>query len=446
MYKKLLIAERGEAVMRIARTCERIGIATVAIHDASEAGTPYVLACDEAVCVETTESGEFEAASIVAAARQSAADAVHPGCGARRLDARLATLVGEAGLAWVGSAADAIERFTAREGSRELARLAGVRALAESGLDQTTSATQLAQDIGFPLWVIDDHLGEPVLVESEDDLNAAVAVVCASHPDARVCLRRWLERPRLLTVQVAGDGRDAVALGDAEHSLHWQGRTLIVESPTPALGGATGELKRSALRDAAVRVAREASLIGLATVEFLLDIEGQLYFAQLVPGLSQDHALAELCTGLDLVELQLRLAAGESLPVEARRVQTTGHAVEARIYADDPLSGAISQPQEVSGLRWPILPPGSLRIESELALGTRAAVDREPLLAKVSAYGRTRHQAVLTLDRVLAEAVLEPITTNLNCLREILIDESYRAGHYDVAFVERLLSEVRSRT
>jgi len=238
-----------------------------------------------------------------------------------------------------------------------------------------------------------------------------------------------------------------VALGDLERSIEHEGQTLLAESPAPALTSLPGtERRRRALCDAAVRIALECGLVGAAAVEFLVDAEGRLFFTRLLPGLPVEHVLAEMAANVDLVEIQLRIVAGEPLPPEAHRAQATGHAIEARILAGDPLNGVASEPVEISALRWPMVAPGCLRVETDLALGSRVAIDLDPLVAKVTAYGQTRHQALLTLDRVLAEATIEPLVTNLAFVREVLGDESYRAGQYDTGFTQRLLTTIKTRT
>jgi acetyl/propionyl-CoA carboxylase alpha subunit len=313
-------------------------------------------------------------------------------------------------------------------------------------------AIEQALEVGYPLRVralSGRDVSEPA--DAEDELPGAFERCRVrardSCGDERVYLERWLDRPRILSVQVVGDGRDCTALGDLERSLEQPAHTLIEESPAPALTALPGGgNRRQTLCDAAVRVAKDGGLAGAATVDFLLDAEGRLHFTRLRSGLPFEHALVEMCANIDLVEIQLRIAAGEGLPLEAQRVQPTGHAIEARIYAEDPWSGAVSEPVEIAALRWPMVAPGCLRVETDLAVGSRVATDFDPLVAKVAAYGQTRHQALLTLDRVLAEATIDPLATNLAFVREILGDESYRAGQYDIEFAERLLSEIKARS
>jgi acetyl/propionyl-CoA carboxylase alpha subunit len=205
--------------------------------------------------------------------------------------------------------------------------------------------------------------------------------------------------------------------------------------------GRGGDDKRLALFDAALRIAKEANYYSTGTAEFILDAEGRFYFLEWNPRLQVEHAVTEMCTGLDLVELQLRIAAGEPLPKEALRAEPRGHAMEARLYAEDPDKGFLPRPGEVTTLRWPPLAPGAFRVDSGVAPGSKVTPYYDPLVAKLVSFGATRHQALLTLDRVLAETEIEPLTTNVAFLREVLAHDSFRAGQYDTDFTQRLIAE-----
>jgi 3-methylcrotonyl-CoA carboxylase alpha subunit len=446
MFGKILIAARGEIAMRIARTCERMGVATVAVESELGASAQPVELSDEPASV--APSSRLDPASLIATAKQHGAQAIHPGSGALCQDVGFSRAAREAGLVLVGSSPEALARCADRASNQELARQAGIRPLPACtiGAANLAQALEAAREIGYPLALeLRAQAAESLLVDSEEELAEALER-CRNGADAAlVHAELWLDRPRLLSVQLLSDDRDPIALGDVEHSLELAGRTLLEEMPAPALTGSRGERKRIAMRDAAVRIAKEAGVLGASVAEFLLDAEGRLYFRALRAGLALEHALVEMCTGLDLVEIQLRIAAGERLPAAVLQAQATGNAIEARVYAENPLDGTASGPVEITALRWPMVAPGRLRIETDLAVGSRAAIDIDPLIAKVIAYGPTRHQAVLTLDRVLAEATLEPLTTNLQFVREILGDESFRAGHFDNAFAARLLAELKMR-
>jgi acetyl-CoA carboxylase biotin carboxylase subunit/3-methylcrotonyl-CoA carboxylase alpha subunit len=456
MFQKLLIAARGEIVLRIARTCERLGIATVAIHGETEASAAHVAICDETVCVggPAARDSYLNTAAIIAAAKQTGANAIHPGCGALSQSAAFARAVSDAGLALVGAPPEVLARFSDPAESRELARLAGVRALPFVPLpaNGVQAAHEQARELGYPLLVrasADESIVERV--DDPEELTQAIGQcrdrASASCEDARIHMEPLPDRPRLLTAMVMADSRsDTIALGDIERCVERQlgARILLEESPAPALVGLPdGTLKRQILWDAACRVAREGGLTGAASVEFCLDTAARLAFVRLRPGLPLEHALADMCAGIDAVEAQIRVAAGEPLPQDVRRAQPSGHAIQARVFAAPGDAEASSAPRELQTLRWPMLAPGTLRVETDLTVGALPGTDYDPLVARVVAYGQTRHQAVLTLDRALAETTIEPLSTNIAELRQILGDESFRAGQYDAEFAERLSAQLR---
>jgi acetyl/propionyl-CoA carboxylase alpha subunit len=460
MFKKILIAARGEIVLRIARTCERMGIATVGVHSESETGAPHVGACDEAVCVggPAPRDSYLNTAALLAAAKQTGAQAIHPGCGVLSQNPGFARAAADAGLALIGPGAETLGRFSNAPASRELARMAGVRALAHAPIETNGGRATLfeqAREIGYPLLIrasAEDAIAEPV--DEEAELTQAIGRcrdrTMAGCDDPRIHVEPYLDRPRLLAVVVMADARgDCVALGELERCVDrpLASRILLEESPAPALVGLpNGVLKRQALWDAATRVAREGGVIGPAIAEFVLDCDNRLAFTRLRAGLPLEHALCEMSAGLDLVEAQIEVAAGGQLPAAVRNAQPSGNAVQARLATARGGERQSDGDGALETLRWPVMAPGTLRVETDLAAGARPGTDYDPLVARVIAYGQTRHQALLTLDRVLAEATIEPLTTNLALLRRILADESFRAGQYDAEFVERMSSELTDHT
>jgi len=232
---------------------------------------------------------------------------------------------------------------------------------------------------------------------------------------------------------------EIVAIGDRECSVQRKLRRIVSESPAAAVNGLpNGDFVREALNEAAVRIVRAARVVGSATVRFLLDADGRYHALGLAVGLSVDHALHEMCTGLDLVEMQIRIAAGESMPAEVLAASTTGHAMEAHLAWD--VQGAAPE-GELTELRFPPVPAGKARIETGLAQGTRVVPGYDALVAKVTAFGPTRHQAALALDRVIAETIVAPFTTNAPLVRRVLGHEAFRAGQYDATFVERMIQQ-----
>jgi acetyl/propionyl-CoA carboxylase alpha subunit len=448
MFDRVVIASRGESAIRIARTCERMGISTIGVYIEADADSPHVRACDEARCLNGGGSREayLDTDAIIEAARKSQADAIHPGYGALGIRADFARAVKEAGLKFVGPDPDSIERFADRARTRSVAAAAGIRLLEGTDgaiLDPETAAGR-ATAIGYPVRVRPVSraaAGASRAAADDEELERTVAeTITATGPGLDppgVCLERHVFKPRHLEVQVLVDANgDAIALGEQECSLRKDGRRLIGESPAPALTGISGgELKREILWDSALRVARECSFRNVGTAEFLMDPEGRLHFRDFRPTLSPSHAAIEFCSGIDLVELQIRIAAGERLPDEVRRVQPSGHAFEAHLHAR--LNGGTPDAEErITELRWPSVVTGKLRIETGLSVGARIGSVADAPLAKVATYGTTRHRALLTLDRVLAEAAIAPVTTNLDLLREILSDEAFQTGQYDATFSE----------
>jgi 3-methylcrotonyl-CoA carboxylase alpha subunit len=454
MFEKILIANRGEIAVRIARTCELLGIATVAIYSEVEDTALHTQTCDEAVCVgpARVQDSYLNQAAILAAAKQTGATAIHPGYGLLSENAEFARAVQEAGITFIGPSPECIELFGDKVRARELAVQAGVRITpgSDGALSDAAAARAEAERIGYPVLVKAAAGGGGIGMQIADDESALEKAfdVCrnramAAFGDGRVYLERFLEMPRHIEVQVLADKHGTqVALGERECSIQRRHQKVIEESPAPALiFGRGGDDKRLALFDAALRIAKEAGYYNAGTAEFILDAQGGFYFMEWNPRLQVEHAVTEMCTGLDLVELQLRIALGEPLPKEALRAETRGHAIEARIYAEEPDKGFLPRPGEVKTLRFPPVAPGSLRIETGVAPGSKVTQYYDPLVAKLVAFGATRHQALLTLDRVLAETEMEPLTTNVDFLRRVLAHESFRAGQYDTGFVQRMMAE-----
>ena len=454
MFEKVLIANRGAIAVRIARTCERLGIGTVAVYSEAEADSVHRQTCDESVCVggPRVQDSYLNQAAIIEAAKQTGAQAIHPGYGLLSENPGFVRAVEAAGLTFVGPSADAIELFGDKVRAKGVARQAGVRVTpgSDEAVNDLAQAAFEAERLGYPVLVkaAGGGGGIGMQIANEPDELAKAMSVCSGRAqsafgDDRVYIERYIDRPRHVEVQVLGDRHGGlVALGERECSVQRRHQKIIEESPSPALTfGRNAEDRRLSLFDAALRIAQEAGYYNAGTAEFIVDAEGRFYFMEWNPRLQVEHAVTEMCTGLDLVELQLRIAAGEPLPNEALRAEPRGHAIEARIYAEDPAKDFLPKPGEIKSLRWPTLAPGALRIESGITVGSQVSHYYDPMIAKVITFGATRHQAILTLDRVLAETEIEPLVTNLAFLRSVLAHEAFRAGQYDTDFVRRLIEE-----
>ncbi len=450
MFEKIVIADRTQIALRIARTCERMGIATVAFGGEKGATDGRDRPGAGAAVAEQDEPGNapVDVAALIELAKQSGADAVHPGSGAAAEDPVLARAAVDAGLVFVGPAVELVEILSDRQRSRALAVDAGIRALPLERVDlqDLAAVLQRAQEIGYPVEV-SLHIGRiesaTRLVREEEQLALAIDDLrTVSGPQARptqVEIRKSVDRARRVGVCIAADrAGNLVVFGEVEHSLGQDGRVLIEESPSPVwIGVASREQRVEMLRGAALEMGREGRLLGLGTVLFALDAEGGFHFERFVSGLPLGHSVTELCTGLDLVELQLRLAAGERMPPEALRGQPSGHAMEARLFAVGRGEGETGSAL-LSELRWPSLPSSKLRLETDLAAGIAVRTGGRFPAARIAAYGATRHRALLALDRALAETVIKPLRTNLVFLRKSLADDSFRAGQYDETFADRI--------
>jgi acetyl/propionyl-CoA carboxylase alpha subunit len=454
MFEKVLIANRGEIAVRVARTCERLGIATVAVYSEVEQDSLHVQTCDESVCVgpAPVKDSYLNQAAILEAAKKTGAQAIHPGYGLLSENATFVRAVEAAGLVFIGPNADAIELFGDKIRARALAVQAGVRVApgSEAPIADLAEARAEADRIGYPVLVKAAAGGGGIgmqIVEDDEALAAAIEVcknrAGAAFGDDRVYIERYLDRPRHIEVQIVADKHgNAVALGERECSIQRRHQKIVEESPAPALLFAkNGEDKRLGLFDSALRIAREVGYHSTGTAEFIMDTRGNFYFLEWNPRLQVEHAVTEMCTGLDLVEIQLRVAANEALTNNVLRAEPRGHAIEARLYAEEPDKGFLPRPGEVKTLRWPPLAPGALRIEAGIAPGSKVTSHYDPLVAKLVTFGATRHQAVLTLDRVLAETEIEPLITNIEFLRRVLAHDSFRAGEYDTDFTQRLMTE-----
>ncbi|MGY1615482.1 acetyl/propionyl/methylcrotonyl-CoA carboxylase subunit alpha [Geodermatophilus sp. SYSU D00691] len=446
MIRKLLIANRGEIALRITRTAREMDIATVAVFSDPDAGAPFVAAADEAVRLPGATPAEtyLRGDLLLAAARATGADAVHPGYGFLSENAGFARACADAGLVFVGPSPEAIGAMGSKTAAKERVAAAGVPTLpgavigARGELNEAALA-RAGEGIGYPLLVKAAFGGGGRgmrIVREGDELAEAVAAArreaASAFGDGTVFLERFVERPRHVEVQVVGDTHGTVVhLFERECSIQRRYQKIVEESPSPAV---TPEL-RAELGAAAVAAAKAIDYVGAGTVEFVLDRAGRFFFLEVNTRLQVEHPVTELVTGLDLVRVQLQVADGEPLPPEVTGASLTGHAVEARLYAEDVAAGFLPATGTVHRFRVPQLP--GLRVDAGVADGSVVGVHYDPMLAKVIAHGPTRDAACRTLARALAGARVHGVTTNRDLLVGLLREDEFRRGEIDTGYLER---------
>jgi acetyl-CoA carboxylase biotin carboxylase subunit len=439
--RTVLIANRGEIAVRIARACHEAGLAVVAVYSEADAGTPHVLAADRAVAIGPAAAREsyLNVDALLAAARASGADAVHPGYGFLAENAAFARAVEAAGLVWIGPPPAAIATMGDKLTARTTVARAGVPVVpgSELALADAAAAARAAAAIGYPVLLKAAAGGGGKgmrTVAGEAELAPALAAAAreaeAAFADGRVYLEKLLVRPRHVEVQVLGDAHGTlVHLGERECSVQRRHQKIVEETPCPVVN----DRLRAAMTGAALSAARAVGYTSAGTVEFMLDESGAFYFLEMNTRLQVEHPITELVTGIDLVAAQLRIARGEPLGLTQADVRPRGHAIEVRLYAEDPAAGFLPSAGPILGLREPAGP--GVRVDSALAAGGVVPVDYDPMLAKIAAWGTDRAQAIARLVGALREtAVLGP-TTNLAFLIDVLSHPAFAHGATHTGFL-----------
>ncbi len=425
----LLIANRGEIAIRVARTAHALGLASVGVVTAPDEGAAHAGAVDVVVPI----ASYLDPAELLRAARLTGARAVHPGYGFLSENAAFARAVAEAGLTWVGPPPEAIELMGDKGAAKAAAERAGVPVV-PSG-----------EDAGFPIVVkaVAGGGGKGMRVvraagELEDATAAARREALAAFGDDRVITERWIERPRHLEIQVLADAHGAcVHLGERECSLQRRHQKVVEEAPSPVVSPQL----RARMGEAAVALAQACGYVGAGTVEFIAPADAsEFFFLEMNTRLQVEHPVTELVYGVDLVERQLRVAAGEPLGLRQEDLVPRGHAVEARLYAEDPAAGFLPSTGTVRVYGEPAGP--GVRVDSGVAYGSVVGTAYDPMLAKVVAHGPDRETALDRLDRALATYAIAGVTTNAAFTRALLAREDVRAGEQDTGLLERVLGDL----
>jgi acetyl-CoA carboxylase biotin carboxylase subunit len=444
--KRVLIANRGEIAVRISRTCKALGLETVAVASEADRVAAHVRSADVSVVIGPPEASEsyLDAGKVLAAARETGADAIHPGYGFLSENAAFARAVVEAGLLWIGPTPEAIESMGDKQTARAVMAAAGVPVVPGAALQGTSSdAASAAQALGYPVLVKASAGGGGKgmrAVPGPEALDEAIAgcrrEAGSAFGDDTVYLEKLLERPRHVEVQIFGDTHGKVIhLFDRECSIQRRHQKVVEESPSPGVDAAL----RQSMCQAAVAAAQAVRYVGAGTVEFLVDQDGSFYFLEMNTRLQVEHAVTEAVLGLDLVAMQIAVARGDALALGQEDVQVRGHAIEVRLYAEDPQQNFL--PSTGTLLRYrPPEGPG-VRHDGGFAEGDVVSPYYDPMLAKLITWGTDRPAALGRMVAALEDWTVHGVVTNLGLLRRILSHEAFCAGETHTGFIAEHLSD-----
>jgi acetyl-CoA/propionyl-CoA carboxylase biotin carboxyl carrier protein len=444
VFESVLIANRGEIAVRIARGCRELGIRTIAVYSETDRDAMHVRTCDEAYLLGPADpaSSYLDIERIVEVMRRSGAEAVHPGYGFLAENAAFARAVADAGAVFIGPSPEAIERMGDKLSARAVARAADVPVVPGTvePTDDVAVAIAFGDEFGYPVAVKAMFGGGGRGMKVVHDASEMEAALVSAAREAGVAfgrsecyLERYLERPRHVEVQVLGDTDGTVVhLGDRDCSLQRRHQKLIEEAPAPDIDPEV----RAALHEAAVRVSREMKYVSAGTCEFLLDEDGkQFYFLEMNTRLQVEHPVTELVTGIDLVHAQLRIAAGEGLGLTQDDVQLRGHAIEARINAEDPGAGFVPSPGTVTRLEVPLGP--GVRFDTGMRSGSAIAREYDSMIAKLVVWAEDRDMACNRLALALDELIIEGVPTTASFHRLAVDHPVFRAAQHATSSVER---------
>jgi acetyl-CoA carboxylase biotin carboxylase subunit len=451
VFDKVLIANRGEIALRVIRACHELGIRTVAVYSEADARAPHVREADEAVLIGPPPSSEsyLRGEKIIEAARQTNAQAIHPGYGFLAEREWFARAVRDAGLVWVGPPAEAIAAMGSKTAARKLAVAHGVPVVpgTTEPLNDAGEAEKLAAQFGYPVLLKaaagGGGKGMRVVSASRDlagALDAARREAKGAFGDDAVYLEKFVAKPRHVEIQILADTHgNVLSLGERECSVQRRHQKMIEEAPSVAV---SPELRKR-MGESAVLMARAATYVNAGTCEFLLDQTGNFYFLEMNTRIQVEHPVTELVTGIDLVQWQLRVAAGEKLPFSQDEISPRGWAIECRITSEDASNNFLPSTGAIEYLHLPSGP--GVRWDSGIEAGSEVGLYYDPMLAKLIVWAPDRDQAVTRMRRALVDLIIGGIETSRDFHVRVMDDEEFRRGAIDIQWLERRLSEILLR-
>ncbi|MBZ5562447.1 MAG: acetyl-CoA carboxylase biotin carboxylase subunit [Acidobacteriia bacterium] len=446
MFKKILIANRGEIAVRVMRACREMGIRTVAVYSEVDRASLHVRYADEAYPIGPAPSTEsyLRIDRVLDAARRSGAEAIHPGYGFLAENPEFARACEESGGVFIGPPVTAMELMGSKTASRHVVMQAGLPVVpgADRNLESFDEVSRLAGEIGFPVMLKASAGGGGKglrLVQAPAELESAYRTARSeaqnAFNDPSVYLEKYIEHPRHVEIQILGDQHGTLTyLGERECSLQRRHQKVMEECPSPAVD----EDLRRRMGETAVRIGKLAGYWNAGTVEFLLDRNRNFYFLEMNTRLQVEHPVTELVVGIDLVKEQLRIAAGERLAWKQEDVRLRGVAIECRIYAEDPSNNFFPSPGLISRLQVPAGP--GIRRDSGVYEGWRVPLEYDPLLSKLAVWATDRQEAIARMQRALGEYEILGVQTNVPFFRRILEHPDFIAGRIDTGFIDRALA------
>jgi acetyl-CoA carboxylase biotin carboxylase subunit len=444
VFDKILIANRGEIALRVLRACKELGISTVAVHSTADADAMHVRLADESVCIGPPPARDsyLNIPSLLAACEITGADAVHPGYGFLAENARFADILADHDIGFIGPKPDHIRLMGDKIEAKKSAFRLGIPVVpgSDGGISDDKEAHRVAASIGYPVLVKAAAGGGGrgmKVARSEEELTTALQTARreakAAFGDDAVYLEKYLDKPRHIEIQVLGDGRgDALCLGERDCSLQRRHQKVWEEGPSPALN----ERQRSSILETVRRAMCELGYLGAGTVEFLYESDA-FYFIEMNTRIQVEHPVTEMITGIDLVNEQIRIAAGGELPLRQDEVRLMGHAIECRVNAENPASFRPS-PGRIDYYH----PPGGLgvRVDSAVYQGYSIPPNYDSLIGKLIVHGRTRNECLMRLRRALDEFVVAGIDTTLPLFRALVRNADIQNGDYDIHWLEHFLA------
>jgi len=442
VFKKILIANRGEIALRVIRACKEMGIKTVAVHSTADANSLHVRFADESVCIGPPKSSDsyLNVPSIISAAEITDAEAIHPGYGFLAENSSFAEICNSTGIRFIGPSPESIKQMGDKARARETAQKAGVPVLPGSNgvVTEESSAIEIARELGFPVIVKaaagGGGKGMRVVMEESEFANAFVMAqteALAAFSNADVYIEKYILQPRHIEIQIIADEQgNTVYLGERECSIQRRHQKLIEEAPSVIVD----ESLRKQMGEMAVAIARSVKYRNAGTIEFLMDENAKYYFMEMNTRIQVEHPVTEMVTGIDLVKEQIRVASGLPLSFTQRDIRIKGHSIECRINAEDPDKFTPS-PGTITAFN----PPGGLGVRVETAAYTQYVIPPyyDSMIAKLVVHAETRADAIMRMQRALNEFIIEGVKTTIPMHKKILDDPDFQKGDISTKFMER---------